>query len=137
MSFFISQNNFSPSTGANTGPVLNTITLTNPGTTGYTTVGAPSQSQLFTASMGHPSNNNGVLWSHPSHSTMSVQGDADFAGDVRIQGVSIKQLLETIQDRLAILVPDPQRLEKYEALKQCYEHYKVLEALCVEGEKPV
>lgn len=38
--------------------------------------------------------------------------------------------LEAIESRLNILVPDPEKLEKFEALKKAYEHYKHLEKLC-------
>ena len=38
--------------------------------------------------------------------------------------------LEDIQKRLAILVPDPAKLEHFAALKKAYDHYKLLEALC-------
>ena len=64
--------------------------------------------------------------------SLKVSGDADFEGDVKIGGKSIVALLQKIEDRLAILQPDPKRLAKYEALQEAYEHYKVLEALCVE-----
>lgn len=50
-------------------------------------------------------------------------------GDIIMDGVSLKETLEGIQDRLSILQPRPELLEKYEALKQAYEHYKTLEAL--------
>ena len=63
-------------------------------------------------------------------SSLTVSGDAEFDGDVKIKGVSIAKALEDIQKRLAILVPDPAKLEHFEALKKAYEHYKVLEALC-------
>jgi hypothetical protein len=61
---------------------------------------------------------------------LQVSGDADFEGDVKIKGVSIAKALEDIQKRLAILVPDPDKLEHFEALKKAYDHYKVLESLC-------
>ena len=51
-------------------------------------------------------------------------------GDIKLGEVSLKETLHTIQERLAILVPDPKKLKKYEALKQAYEHYKLLETLC-------
>lgn len=38
--------------------------------------------------------------------------------------------LEAIENRLNILVPDPEKLEKFEALQKAYEHYKHLEKLC-------
>jgi hypothetical protein len=62
--------------------------------------------------------------------TLNVTGDAEFEGDVKIKGVSIAKTLEDIQKRLAILVPDPEKLAHFEALKKAYEHYKTLEALC-------
>ena len=40
--------------------------------------------------------------------------------------------METLERRLAILVPDPKKLEQYEALQKAYKHYKMLEALCEE-----
>jgi hypothetical protein len=62
--------------------------------------------------------------------TMCVRGDAEFDGDVKIKGVSICEVLSKIESRLAVLVPDPKKLEHFEALKKAYNHYKTLEALC-------
>jgi hypothetical protein len=80
---------------------------------------------------------NGTTWSvtpsiltSSNPSSLSVRGDADFEGDVKIKGVSIAKILDDIQSRLAILVPDPAKLEHFEALKKAYDHYKMLEALC-------
>ena len=55
--------------------------------------------------------------------------------DITIGGMSVKKTLESINDRLAILAPDPSRLEKFEALKQAYDHYKTLEALLYTNDK--
>ena len=83
---------------------------------------------------------NGTSWSNVnwgmgssntnSSSSLSVKGDAEFEGDVKIKGVSIAKTLEAINNRLAILQPDPAKLEHFAALKKAYEHYKTLEALC-------
>jgi hypothetical protein len=62
--------------------------------------------------------------------TLQVDGDAEFDGDVKIKGVSITDAIDKINKRLAILVPDPAKLEHFEALKRAYEAYKTLEALC-------
>jgi hypothetical protein len=61
---------------------------------------------------------------------LHVTSDADFEGDVKIKGVSLAKTLEDINKRLAILVPDPKKLEHFAALKKAYDHYKTLEALC-------
>jgi hypothetical protein len=55
--------------------------------------------------------------------------------DITIGGRSMKKMLEGIEQRLSILVPDPAKLERYEALRQAYEHYRTLEALCSEESK--
>ena len=57
------------------------------------------------------------------------------ADDYIMSGQSIKNILEKINERLAILVPDPKKLAKFAALKEAYEHYKLLEKLCSEPDK--
>lgn len=79
---------------------------------------------------------NGTWATSSSPGAIQVKGDALFEGKVMINGQDLAETLETIKDRLAILVPDPKLLDKYEALKQAYEHYKTLEALCVEQSNP-
>lgn len=66
-------------------------------------------------------------------SSLKVSGNAEFTGDLVWKGRSLGAMLEKIEQRLAILVPDPARLEKYEALKQAYDNYKILEALCIDA----
>ena len=61
---------------------------------------------------------------------LKVNGDAEFEGKVMINGRNISEFMETISKRLAILQPDPAKLEHFEALKKAYQHYKTLEALC-------
>jgi hypothetical protein len=75
--------------------------------------------------------NNTSPWSIGSTSPgLKVTGDAEFEGTVMINGRNISEFMETISKRLAILVPDPAKLEHFAALKKAYEHYKTLEALC-------
>lgn len=50
--------------------------------------------------------------------------------DIKIGDRSLKTFMEKVEERLAILVPDQQKLEKFAALKKAYEHYKTLESLC-------
>jgi hypothetical protein len=65
-----------------------------------------------------------------SQSSLNVKGDAEFEGKVKVNGHDLGDFMETISKRLAILVPDPEKLEHFEALKKAYNHYKTLEALC-------
>lgn len=68
---------------------------------------------------------------------IQVKGNAEFDGDIKVKGKSLNEWMETMEKRLAILVPDPKKLEKFEALQKAYKHYKMLEALCeIEDDKP-
>lgn len=49
----------------------------------------------------------------------------------------VEKRLEAIEKRMNILVPDPAKLEKFQALQKAYEHYKELERLCeLDDEEP-
>lgn len=63
--------------------------------------------------------------------TTFVHGPVE-CSDVVIEGVSLKERLEILERRMSILIPDPTKIEKYEALKRAYEHYETLEALLYE-----
>ena len=58
--------------------------------------------------------------------------DMQSGTDITIDGKSLKNFMSKMEERLAILVPDPAKLEKFEALKKAYEHYKLMEKLCQE-----
>lgn len=64
-----------------------------------------------------------------TQNTLDVKGDVNFEGDIKWKGKSLEDLFAKIEDRLAILQPDPAKLEKYEALRKAYEHYKLMEKL--------
>jgi hypothetical protein len=72
----------------------------------------------------------GTITNTNSQSSLNVKGDAEFEGKVKVNGQDLGEFMETISKRLAILVPDPDKLEHFEALKKAYNHYKTLEALC-------
>lgn len=74
----------------------------------------------------------------PSNITFNDYNDFDSdinvaeGADIKIGNKSLKEFMSKMEDRLAILQPDPDKLEKFEALKKAYEHYKTVEALCLE-----
>ena len=123
-----------------------TIDTSNMGATGSgyffnTTAGLNGTSGSYLTSTGASgtvwTTNNTSPWSigninyNPSPTPgLQVKGDAEFEGKVMINGRNISEFMETISKRLAILVPDPAKLEHFEALKKAYQHYKTLEALC-------
>jgi len=126
-----------------TGPVqysnVNTITLPSPSTTfNYSGMGATvggittinninSNTQWATGTSGYTFNNTIT----PNTVNISTTGIEMASGtDIKIDGHSLKEFMKKMEQRLAILVPDPQKLEKFEALKKAYEHYKTMESLC-------
>ena len=118
---------------ANIAPLLNTINISGTGAGGTLGIGGASgyQSSLYNTAgptyswntLNNPSNTNKV---HITGAGIEMDEDAD----ITIGGRSMKKMLEGIEQRLSILVPDPKKLQQYEALQQAYEHYKTLEALC-------
>ena len=66
-----------------------------------------------------------------------TQGGIDMPSDadIKIGDRSLKEFMTKMEERLAILVPDPKKIEKFEALKKAYEHYKLMERLCQEEDK--
>ena len=97
------------------------------------TINTGSSGQFFT------SGSNGTSWANGSSNNtvnISTSGIDMAAGtDIKIDGKSLKAFISKMEDRLAILVPDPAKLEKFEALKRAYEHYKTMESLCFDEPK--
>lgn len=67
--------------------------------------------------------------------TLSVKGNAEFEGEVKIGGKNIAEMFEKIEDRLAILHPNEQLEEKWEELRNLRKAYMELEAEIIEKEK--
>lgn len=100
----------------------------------YSTIGAQGSNYTISTSAGA----NGT-WGYSSitanpiatyDNKLHVKGDTLIEGDLKVDGVSFKETIETINKRLAILQPNPEKLKHFEALQKAYEHYKTLEALC-------
>lgn len=80
----------------------------------------------------------GYTWTQSYSPTVNIDNDGlnvREGGDIKIGNVSLKDFISKMEQRLAILVPDPEKLEKFQALKKAYEHYKTMEALCFPDEK--
>lgn len=77
-------------------------------------------------------NGTGTTWANTNTAKISAKGQLHLDGegaDLVINGVKLTDILNGITDRLAILQPKPELLEKYANLREAYEHYKTLEAL--------
>jgi hypothetical protein len=74
----------------------------------------------------------GATWANNNNAKISAKGQLHLEGDdadLVINGVKLTDILNGITNRLAILQPKPELLEKYANLREAYEHYKTLEAL--------
>ena len=74
-----------------------------------------------------------LTFNDTSSTSLRCDGDIDCGGELRIKGRNIVELLDKIEDRLAILVPNEEKLKKFEALRKAYDHYKLIEKLCGEN----
>jgi hypothetical protein len=91
------------------------------------------------------SNGSSTMWSDANtiatittgttNATLQVNGDANFDGDVKIQGKSIARTLEKIEEKLAILHPNEKLEEKWEQLRDLRNQYIKLEEEIKEKEK--
>jgi hypothetical protein len=87
----------------------------------------------------------------PTSGTYTISGNSNYSNntvnisttgiemqegtDIKFGGQSLKEFMTKMEQRLAILVPDPKKLEKFEALQKAYEHYKTMESLCFDEEE--
>ena len=132
-------NNMSSGYGTDTitidsGSMYSSGTITLPTTTisngGYTIGSAVST--IYTTGTGS------YGWNTPTSPTVNISNtgiDMADGTDITVAGKSLKEFMNKMEERLAILVPDPAKLEQFAALKKAYEHYKLMESLCQEQPK--
>ena len=132
---------------------VDTITIDTSNMYSSNTITLPSSSNTFTysgatvgsiTSINNISNNsqwttgtNGYQFNNtPNTVNINSTGIEMAAGtDIKVDGKSLKEFMNKMEERLAILVPDPKKLEQFAALKKAYEHYKLMEKLCQEPPK--
>ena len=111
------------------------VTGTN-GTSGqvYTTNGTSS---LNWSNLNGTTTTWGTITADPNlqGQTLSVKGNADISGELTIQGVKLSDRLDKIDERLAILHPNPELEEKWDNLRALRNAYLELEAEIKEKEK--
>ena len=126
--------------GSNSDPY--TITLGPTGATGsvtspitWGTGSSLTNNVVYTTGTGALSWGNITTDPNIKGATLQVKGDADFEGEVTIKGKSITDMFAKIEERLAILHPNPELEDKWDELKELGKRYKELEAEIIEKEK--
>ena len=79
----------------------------------------------------------GTITADPSlkGNSLSVKGNADFEGEVTIKGKNLTEMLEKIDERLAILHPNEKLEDKWDELKELGKRYRELEQEIIEKER--
>ena len=118
-----------------TGSTIDTITI-DPSWNNIGSITLPTTtSSTFTTGTSYTYNTTGYTNSVLAGTSVNIGSNGiDMAAgtDIKMDGKSLKEFMTKMEERLAILVPDPAKLEKFEALKKAYEHYKLMEKLCQE-----
>jgi hypothetical protein len=87
----------------------------------------PKKYNICSSTSGNGIFNNGRIYNYNAPDPgMIVDGDIKCQGSIFLKDKDLGKLLEQIESRLAILVPDPKKLEKFEALRKAYEQYKTI-----------
>jgi hypothetical protein len=81
----------------------------------------------------------GYSWA-TNAATTTARGQLRLEGeeaDLLINDKSLTEWMSRVEERLLILQPKPELLEQYSALKDAYEKYRVLEALCIDSARAI
>ena len=126
-----------------TGNITATISSANPNlvtinTTGsfYNSGGMVLTSNIAGGGSGW-ANANSFTGSGLSTTVLSImaEGDGDAIIKTKKNKINLDEmatLMETLKERLLMLTPNFEKMEQYPALKEAYDHYKLIEALCRE-----
>lgn len=131
----------------NTMNTVNTVSVTGPTPSPvYTTTGTGS-SGLYWGMNGTSGSSGQVLTSNGTNpswitadpnlkgASIQVKGDAEFEGEVTIKGKKLTEMFDKIEERLAILHPNPELEDRWDELKELSKRYKELEAEIIEKER--
>ena len=122
--------------------IANTITINTANAGGFFGSGGGGGSGAYLVTGGSGAGGWGTT-SLNAHSTSTTvlsimaEGDGDAIIKTKKNEINLDEmatLMETLKERLLILTPNFEKHEKYPALKEAYEHYKLIEALCKEEE---
>ena len=115
--------------GSITAPSVTTINSINSGH--YTIGSAGTSGQVYTTTgTGH------YNWNNPPPVNISNTGIDMAAGtDIKVDGKSLKQFMDNMEERLAILHPNPALEDRWEQLKELRRQYVEMEKDLLEKEK--
>lgn len=89
---------------------------------------------VWTSGTNWTTNTNGIDWSLGS-SNIKPSGTIDLRGedaDIKVNGRSLMKAIESLEQRLNILVPNPELEKEWDELRELGERYRELEKKCKE-----
>ena len=113
------------------GSITLPTTTISTNTNGYTIGSAGTSGQFYTTTgTGH------YNWNNPPTVNISNTGIDMAAGtDIKVDGKSLKQFMDNMEERLAILHPNPALEDRWEQLKELRRQYAEMEKDLLEKEK--
>lgn len=121
--------------------VTSTVTVPNGGYTLGSGLGLSGQTLTaggYGVTWANVSSPSTMLSTDASNSSLKVNGNADFSGDLTVKGKNLTDALERIEARLKIIPEiklDPELEKKYEELAELGKRYQELQAEIKEKEK--
>jgi hypothetical protein len=87
-------------------------------------------------SNGYTLTTTGNPWINTSiNSTLSVQGDAEFDGEVTVKGRSLSEFMDSVEQWLPILRPNPALEAEWDQLRALGKQYRELEQQLIEKDQ--
>ena len=88
-----------------------------------------SVNPIYTISPSYYTTSSNAIW------TGNVPMNSDITIQYKNETIEVGKTLKTLMDRLCVIEPNFKLMEKYPALKEAYDNYKMMEALLAnEGE---
>jgi len=86
-----------------------------------------SGSNGYTITTGTSAANPWITTDTFGQNSLSVRGDAEFDGDITVKGHSLSEFMESVEQRLRILRPNPALEAEWDQLQELGEQYRKLE----------
>jgi hypothetical protein len=67
--------------------------------------------------------------------TLQVKGDSEFDGDITVKGRSLTEFMDSVEQRLNILRPNPKLESEWDQLRALGEQYRELEQQLIEKDQ--
>lgn len=114
-------------------PNVSSVSIAGSGTSVYQGLSSPT---ITLSPLTNTYYNDTTLTVNGSNSPgITVKGDAEIEGSLKVKGVDLGEMLSKMQDQLAIYQPAPELEEKWEKLRDLARQYKELVADIKEKEK--